>query len=363
MLTSSQGDVIHRTRCVNAESKCFRWLLHISVVRLLVPVSPNVEKPVRRPIECVRHERLLMSAQHSTRPQLRQEGACSFYRTEVQCDMSRRATEEGERRVIGLAMQHSDRATQYFFCLFLLFGIWAFLSGCTGSQRAFTADDYLRLGDRQSSRNRQQQAREYYQELLNKFPESHHRAVAQFNIAESLYRGKEYLEARFEYEKFLELYPAHALAGQARYQIGMSHMQQMQHYDRDQQHTQAALRALRLFRRQHPQDPLVPDATEHIRTLRQHLADHEMSVARFYYNQRAYHAAIGRLLNLVQVYPQAPNLDEALFLLGASYRAEENFMKAQQVFRTLVDRFPTSSYISRSRSHLRQLPDTGIVLQ
>ncbi len=265
--------------------------------------------------------------------------------------------------VINLVMQQLDMPSNYRLYLFLLCGVLAFLSGCAKSQRALTADEYLRLGDSQSSRNRQQKAREYYQELLEQFPESHHRAVAQFNIAESLYREKEYLEARFEYEKFLELHPAHALAGHAQYRIGLCHVQQIRRHDRDQQHTQEALRAFRLLRRKHPQNPLVPEAVDHIRRLRQHLADHEMSVARFYYHKRAYHAAIGRLLNLVQVYPQSPNLDEALFLLGASYRAEENFVKAQQVFRTLVDRFPTSSYISRSRAQLRRLPDTGIVLQ
>ncbi len=246
---------------------------------------------------------------------------------------------------------------------FLCCVIWAFLSACAKSPGGLTADEYLRLGDTQSSRNRQQKAREYYQELLTNFPESHHRAVAQFNIAETLYREKEYIEARFEYEKFLELHPAHGLAGQAQYQIGLCHVRQMRRYDRDQHQTRAALLAFRTMRRQHPQHPLVPDAEDHIRRLRQRLAAHEMSVARFYYNKRSYHAAIGRLLNLVQAYPQAPNLDEALFLLGASYRAEENFVKAQQVFRTLVDRFPTSSYISRSRAQLRRLPDTGIVLQ
>ena len=260
-------------------------------------------------------------------------------------------------------MQQVMTPSNYRLYLFLLCGLGVLLSGCANSQRGLTADEYLRLGDTQSSRNRQQKAREYYQELLNNFPESHHRAVAQFNIAESLYHDKEYLEARFEYEKFLELHPAHALAGQAQYQIAMCHMQQIQHYDRDQQHTREALQAFRTLRREHPQDPLIPDAEDRVRELRQRLAAHEMSVARFYYNKGAYHATIGRMLNLVQVYPQAPDLDEALFLLGSSYREEENFVKAQQVFRTLIDRFPTSSYVARSRAQLRQLPDTGIVLQ
>ncbi|ETX06216.1 MAG: hypothetical protein ETSY2_18450, partial [Candidatus Entotheonella gemina] len=283
-----------------------------------------------------------------------------FYRTAVQCYTR---GDEQLQPVINLVMRQSNMLPKYRNYLLLLCGIWVCLSGCAKSKSGLTADEYLRLGDTQSSRNRQQKAREYYQELLTNFPESHHRAVAQFNIAETLFREKEYIEARFEYEKFLELHPAHGLAGQAQYQIGLCYVKQMRHYDRDQAHTRAALKAFRTLRRQHPQHPLIPDAEDHIRRLRRRLAAHEMSVARFYYNKRAYHAAIGRLLNLVQVYPQAPDLDEALFLLGASYRAEENFVKAQQVFRTLVDRFPTSSYISRSRAQLRQLPDTGIVLQ
>jgi outer membrane protein assembly factor BamD len=264
---------------------------------------------------------------------------------------------------MNLAMRHIMVPSRYRPYLLLLVGVWALLSGCAKSQRALTAEEYLRLGDTQSSRNRQQKAREYYQELLNNFPESHHRAVAQFNIAESLYHEKEYLEALFEYKKFMELHPAHGLAGQAQYQIAMCHLQQIRHYDRDQEHTRAALQAFRTLQHQYPQNPLIPDAEDHIRELRRRLAAHEMAVARFYYHKRAYHAAIGRLLNLVQVYPHAPDLDEALFLLGTSYHAEENFVKAQQVFRMLVDRFPTSSYISRSRAQLRRLPDTGIVLQ
>ncbi len=269
------------------------------------------------------------------------------------------------KTMMNLVMRYLNMPLQRCYILYVLAlcGIWACLSGCAKSPSGLTADEYLRLGETQSGRNRQQKARQYYQELLDKFPESHHRAVAQFNIAETLYREKEYLEARFEYEKFLELHPAHGLAGRAQYQIGLCHIQQMRRYDRDQQHTRAALQAFRTMRRQYPQDSLIPDTEDHIRRLRRRLAAHEISVARFYYQKRAYHAAIGRLLNLVQVYPQDPYLDEALFLLGVSYREEENFVKAHQVLRTLVDRFPTSRYISRARAQLRQLPDTGIVLQ
>src|SRR3712207_8267807 len=46
-------------------------------------------------------------------------------------------------------------------------------------------------------------------------------------------------------------------ASQAQFQIAMCSMQQVSHYDRDQQQTEEALRAFRQLRRVYPQDPLV----------------------------------------------------------------------------------------------------------
>jgi outer membrane protein assembly factor BamD len=237
------------------------------------------------------------------------------------------------------------------------------LNGCTRKEQPKTAEEYLQLGDRQLGRQHEREARRLYQQLLEKFPDSEHKVLAQFNIAESLYREKNYLEARFEYQKFLELFPTHPLASRAQFQIGKCSLQEAHSFDRDQQKTREALRAFRLFRRQYPQDFLLPEAETHIRQLRARLAEHEFMVARFYYRKGAYHAAIGRLLNLIQVYPDMPDLDTALYMLADSYRAEENYGKAQRVLRLLVEQFPTSKHLARARAELPKLPETGVTLQ
>jgi outer membrane protein assembly factor BamD len=246
--------------------------------------------------------------------------------------------------------------------LTLVLGGW-FQGGCSQREKPQTAEEYLQSGDRLLDREDERQARTYYQQLLEKFPDSQYKDQAQLNIAESLYREKNYLEARFEYQKFIELYPTHPLASRAQFQIGMCGLQEALSFDRDQRKTQEALQAFRLFRRQYPQDPLVAEAEAHIQTLRARLAEHEFAIARFYYKKGAYHAAIGRLLNLIQVYPTMPELDTALYMLADSYRAEENYVKAQRVWRVLVDHFPTSKYLSRARAQLREIPETGITLQ
>ncbi len=234
------------------------------------------------------------------------------------------------------------------------------LIGCASKKKTLTAAEILRSGDAQLGRQRGDKARGFYQQLLEEHPENRYKAEVQFKIAESLYSEKSYLEARFEYEKFLELYPQHPLAAQAQFQIGMCHAQEVNPSDRDQKVTLDALRAFRLFRQKYPQDTLLQEAEARILFLRQRLAEHEFDVARFYYRKEAYQAAIRRLLNLIQVYPDMSGMDVAFYMLADSYRQEENYVKAARVFRTLAVRFPTSAYVSRVAARLRNLPDTGI---
>jgi outer membrane protein assembly factor BamD len=143
----------------------------------------------------------------------------------------------------------------------------------------------------------------------------------------------------------------------------MCSLQRVQTFDRAQLQTKEALAAFRLFRSKYPQDQLLAEAEEHIQFLRHRLVEHEFAVARFYYRKKAYQAAIGRLLNLIQVYPDTPDIDAALYMLADSYREEENYRKAQGVLQLLIERFPTSKYVAQARTQLRELPQTGITLQ
>jgi outer membrane protein assembly factor BamD len=237
------------------------------------------------------------------------------------------------------------------------------LSGCAKKEKPQTPEDYLRLGDEALGQKREGQARRYFEQFLEQYPDSDLKAQAQFKIADSLYGEKNYLEARFEYQKFLELYPLSALASRAQFQIAMCSLRRVQTFDRAQQQTQEALAAFRQFRSKYPQDPLLAEVEGHIQFLRQRLAEHEFAVARFYYQKKAYHAAIGRFLNLIQVYPETPDIATALYMLADSYREEENYRKAQSMLQLLIERFPSSKYVAQARSQLRALPQTGITLQ
>jgi outer membrane protein assembly factor BamD len=218
----------------------------------------------------------------------------------------------------------------------------------------------MRLGNTQLGRNRESQARQYFEKVLEENADSDMKAQAQMKVAESLYRQGNYLEARFEYQKFLELYPLHQQASRAQFQIGMCSLQDVNTFDRDQRRTMEALQAFRTFRQKYPQDVLMSLAEGHIQALRHRLAEHEFAIARFYYDKGAYQAAIGRFLNLIQVYPDMAKLDAAMYMLAGSYRSEENYAKTRSVLQVLADRFTTSTYGIRARAELAKLPAVGL---
>ena len=247
---------------------------------------------------------------------------------------------------------------QLLAAIMLMIGI-SVCNGCAKKEQPKTAEDYMRLGNTQLSRNREIQARQYFEKVLEEYPDSEIKAQAQFKVAESLYREGNSLEARFEYQKFLELYPQHPLASRAQFQIGVCNLQEVHNSDRDQRRTREALQAFRTFRQKYPQDALVSLAENHIHSLRHRLAEHEFAIARFYYDKGAYHAAIGRFLNLIQVHPDMAKLDAALYMLADSYRAEENYEKTRSVMQVLIDRFATSPYGARARTELGKLPSVS----
>ena len=64
-----------------------------------------------------------------------------------------------------------------------------------------------------------------------------------------------------------------------------------------------------------PNSPYVPDARQRMIFLRNMFARHELHVAEFYMQRRAYVAAVNRANTLIKMYPQAPYALDALHIM------------------------------------------------
>lgn len=210
----------------------------------------------------------------------------------------------------------------------------------------------MSLGREKLAEERYEQAKEQFQRVLETTPDNEMRVEALLNLANTFYKNREYDEARYQYRKFLELYPVHPKAPKAQFQLAMSSFAEIKTPDRDQQGTLEALRQFERFLHAYPDHPLVAEADERRLFCLNRLAEHDLIIGRFYYKQGRYHSAIHRLNSLLEANPGFPQTDEALYLLGQSYRKEESIEKAQAVFARLVNEHPDSRFASSAKRAL-----------
>src|SRR6266702_1623463 len=81
-------------------------------------------------------------------------------------------------------MQHTRCAVSRLLVLgLLLFSMSGLsLSGCATKEKPQTPEDYLRLGDQALGQKREGQARKYYEQLLEQYPDSDLKAQANLRL-------------------------------------------------------------------------------------------------------------------------------------------------------------------------------------
>jgi outer membrane protein assembly factor BamD len=229
-------------------------------------------------------------------------------------------------------------------------------AGCasTGAPRR-SADEWFELGQRELARRRYTRAEQAFSKFLEQHPQDRRRPEALIGLADALYGDKRYEEAKFQYRRFLELFPANPEAAKAQFNSAMCSYQRMKTIDREQSTTQEAVQEFQRLIQFYPRSPYVDEATEKLAASRARLAAYELYVGRFYYGQGAYAAAIGRFEGLLKAYPEVGFADEVLFLLGNAFERSDDPQRATTVFDALVTSYPQSRYANQARARLASL--------
>ena len=230
------------------------------------------------------------------------------------------------------------------------------VGGCASSAAVRrSADEWFELGQRELARRKYTKAEEAFSKFLEQHPQDRRRPEALMGLADALYGDKRYEEAKFQYRRFLELYPTSPEAAKAQFNSAMCSFRRMKTIDRDQSTTQEAVQEFQRLIQMYPRSASVDEAKERLAAGRERLAAYELYVGRFYYGQGAYPAAIGRFQGLLRVYPEVSFADEVLFLLGNAYARSGNPQEATSVFDELVQRYPQSRYANQAKARLASL--------
>jgi len=223
---------------------------------------------------------------------------------------------------------------------------------------------YGEAKDEMYSRN-WEKAIKYLEKLEARYPYGRFAQQAQLDVAYAYWKSGERASAVAAADRFIKLYPNHSNVDYAWYLKGLVNFNENQGIfavfdnpdmtERDPKGSYSAFEAFKEVVTRFPESKYAEDAAARMRFLVNSLAQNEVHVARYYMKRGAYVAAANRAQYAVQNYPNAPAIEEAVFIMVKAYDAlgMEDLRNAAD--RVMRKNFPESKYLN-PKGYKRDVP-------
>jgi outer membrane protein assembly factor BamD len=238
------------------------------------------------------------------------------------------------------------------------------LPACKGTMKqdpllALSAAESLTKGKDLISAEKYTRARPYFVHAFEVEPNSATGRESLLLAADTYYLegGRtNYVQAEAKYRDFLNRFPTSDRAAYAQFQVASSLAKRMERADRDQASTRQALSAFEDLLRQYPTSEYAAQAREQIRLVRDNLAEHELEVAEFYVRYGIPEAAVFRLTEALEIYPDFSGKDRVLFHLGDAYVRNRQPTEARAAYERLRQQFPESPLLDKVPQEIPDVP-------
>jgi outer membrane protein assembly factor BamD len=194
--------------------------------------------------------------------------------------------------------------------------------------------------------------------IINTYPDSPLVKASKLAMSDSFYLeggSKNLAQAEAGYREFLQFFPDDPLVDNVMLKMAEIHMRQLMAPDRDPTHAKQAEHQLKELLRLHPDTPMKPEVEGRIREIQEYLAEHEMKVARFYYDLRqAPEATRQRTEEILNKYPNYSKFDEALYYHAKSMADQEDTETASQDLVRIIKEYPHSDYRDKAAVLLKK---------
>ena len=201
-------------------------------------------------------------------------------------------------------------------------------------------------------------AREFFQTLIDTYPQSTHRADAKLGLGDA-YLGDgspaSQVLAINEYREFLNFFPTNPRADYAQYKLAMCHFSQMAKAGRDQTETNAALREFQVLFERYPNSSLIPEARKREREAKDRLGRSEYLVGLTYYRLKWYPGTVARLQALLKTDPEFTDRDAVYYHLADSLVKLNRQAEAVPIYEKIEQEFQQSDYIAKAKERLQEL--------
>ena len=175
-------------------------------------------------------------------------------------------------------------------------------------------------------------------------------------IAYAYYKQGDQAQALAAVERFLKLHPNHANLDYMFYLRGLINFNDQLGFlnfiarqditERDPKASRDSFDAFKQLAVQFPDSKYTPDAIVRMKYLVNALAQYDVHVAKYYLRRNAHLAAANRAQAAIKEYPDAPAIEEALFVLVKSYDAMGMTELRDDANRVFLKNFPKSAFLS-----------------
>ena len=239
----------------------------------------------------------------------------------------------------------------------------AWMSGCSsaslpsmpwssGVKADPTAEALYDEGMRNFNEKRYVRAINNFSKIRTDFPFSPQVTQVELKIADAYYLNQQYPEAINALKEYQSMHPTNENIPFVLLRLGQSHFDQFTSADRDQKNTEIAKGYFENVITSYPKSPEAAQAREKLAKCLEYLAEHEFTVAEFYFKQEKYPAARDRFEEIVRKYKDTPTAVKSLFYLGESYRNEKNAIRANLAYEALIQHYPQSQYAAQAKTQM-----------
>jgi len=248
---------------------------------------------------------------------------------------------------------------------FLLVFAMTWVAACGGNRAPETPpgtvppDQFLmqRANDAMK-RERWADARKYFQQIVDNYPQSTVRPDAKLGVGDSyLNEGGEanFVLAENEFKEFITFYPTSTRVDYSQYKLAMTHYKRMRRPERDQTETAAAVREFEVFFERYPNSMLTSEVRQNWRDARSRLSEASYRVGLYYYRARWYPGAIDRFKEVLKDDPGYPGRDAVYYYLAESLLKTEKKAEALPYYDRLVKEFERSEFLADAHRKLETL--------
>lgn len=223
--------------------------------------------------------------------------------------------------------------------------ITSILSSCNNYEKVLKSTDYEAKFDaamKYYNEERWSRARQLFENLALYYRGSEHSEDIAWYYGQSLLKSTYYYSAAYQFNNFYKRFPYSDRAQDAAFLSAYCKYLDSPSHSLDQTSTKEAIKELEQFTDRYPNSPHIPEANAYLDELRNKIMQKDFEIAIGYYNTESYRAAVVALTNFINLYPDSPNREMAMYTIikaGYEYAINSREDKMKERLQQVVNNF------------------------